>query len=261
LFEVLKLQEKNIKGNGGAVFDSISKKDIELITIPLPPLEIQQEIVAEIEGYRKVLDGARQVVDNWKPQIEVDPEWPVVKLGEIGELKYGFTAAAKENGQARFIRITDISDAGQLVQTDQKFVDISDDNKEYLLETRDLLVARTGATYGKTLLFNEKTKAIYASYLIRIRFKNKRVLPEYYWAFSQSNTYWNQAQRLMTGGGQPQFNGNALKEIFFSLPPLATQQEIVANIEAERKVIDDCRELIVKYEEKIKKVVDRVWGE
>ncbi|MDR1389062.1 MAG: restriction endonuclease subunit S, partial [Treponema sp.] len=245
---------------GKGSYPSVNTSDIENISMNLPPLEVQQEIVTEIEGYQKIIDGCRQVVDNWKPQIDVDPEWPVVRLGEIGELKYGFTASAQENGQARFIRITDISDVGQLIETDPKFVDISDDNKEYLLKTGDLLVARTGATYGKTLLFSEKLKAIYASYLIRIRFKNKSVLPEYYWAFSQSDTYWDQAKKLMTGGGQPQFNGNALKEIYFPCPSLAIQQEIAAKIETERKIVDGCRELIVKYEEKIKKVVNGVWG-
>jgi type I restriction enzyme M protein len=45
------------------------------------------------------------------------------------------------------------------------------------------------------------------------------------------------------------------------LPPLEIQQEIVTEIEGYQKVIDGCRELMVKYEEKIKKVVDGVWGE
>ena len=47
---------------------------------PLPPLEVQQEIVAEIEGYQRVIDGARAVIDNYRPQIVVDPEWPMVAI-------------------------------------------------------------------------------------------------------------------------------------------------------------------------------------
>ena len=56
------------------------------LQIPLPPLEVQQEIVDEIEGYQKVIDGARQVVENYKPVIPIDPDWPLVKLGnkEVG---------------------------------------------------------------------------------------------------------------------------------------------------------------------------------
>ena len=54
------------------------RRFIEGYRIPLPPLDVQKEIVAEIEGYQKVVDGARAVVDNYRPQITVDPEWPLV---------------------------------------------------------------------------------------------------------------------------------------------------------------------------------------
>ena len=67
LFYMLRSLNGIIKGNGGAVFDSISRDQIKEIEIPLPPLEIQQQIVAEIEGYQKIIDGAKQVVNNYKP--------------------------------------------------------------------------------------------------------------------------------------------------------------------------------------------------
>ena len=53
--------------------------------IPLPPLEVQEEIVAEIEGYQKVIDGARAVIDNYRPQIVVDPDWPMMALRDVAK--------------------------------------------------------------------------------------------------------------------------------------------------------------------------------
>ena len=44
---------------------------------------MQKEIVAEIEGYQKVIDGARAVLDNYRPHIPIHPEWPMVELGEV----------------------------------------------------------------------------------------------------------------------------------------------------------------------------------
>ena len=63
----------------------------------------------------------------------------------------------------------------------------------------------------------------------------------------------------MTGGGQPQFNGNALKLISLSVPPLEIQREIVDRIKTERAIVHGNRELIRLYEEKVKKVIERVW--
>ena len=51
--------------------------------IPVPPLEVQRELVSEIEGYQRVIDGARTVVENWRPHIVIDPDWPLVALGNL----------------------------------------------------------------------------------------------------------------------------------------------------------------------------------
>ena len=67
----------------GAQLPRISWAQFQNLAIPLPPLEIQAEIVTEIEGYQRVIDGARAVVENYRPHIVVDPEWPVVALGDI----------------------------------------------------------------------------------------------------------------------------------------------------------------------------------
>ena len=62
----------------------------------MPPLEVQQEIVAEIEGYQRVIDGARAVVENYRPHIAVDPEWPVVALGDVCNFNEDHSAEASK---------------------------------------------------------------------------------------------------------------------------------------------------------------------
>ena len=65
-----------------AAFTSIEWQSFEKIQIPLPPLEVQKEIVAEIEGYQKVINGARAVLDNYRPHIPIHPDWPKRELGQ-----------------------------------------------------------------------------------------------------------------------------------------------------------------------------------
>jgi type I restriction enzyme M protein len=158
--------------------------------IPLPPLETQRQLVDEIAANQRIIDGARQVVEGWKPNLGLElaeslpegvDEWEKFILGDIAELEYGFTASAEETGVARFIRITDINENGTLNKDTTKYVSVTDENKGYLLQEGDLLVARTGATYGKTLYFEGDEQSLFASYLIRIRFSKDVVLPKYYW--------------------------------------------------------------------------------
>ena len=96
-------------------------------------------------------------------------------------------------------------------------------------------MARTGATYGKTMIFEENYPAVYAGFLIKIGIDNNILIPKFYWHFAQSDYFWSQATKLASGGGQPQFNANALKEIKVPIPftnnpekSLAEQARIVA---------------------------------
>jgi len=49
---------------------------------------VQKEIVAEIEDYQKVINGARAVIDNYRPNIPIHPDWPMVVLADVCENHY-----------------------------------------------------------------------------------------------------------------------------------------------------------------------------
>ena len=251
---------QTVTGVGGSLARA-NPSAVADIEIPLPPLEVQREIVAEIKGYQRVIDGAQAVVDNYRPHIEVDPEWPMVTIGEFVKPEYGFTAKAEDRGDARFIRITDIAEDGTIRSDDPKFITLTKEMRKSLLSKGDILIARTGATYGKTMMFEEEYSAVFASYLIRLRFPTEHIHPRYYWTYAQSDAYWNQANSLKTGGGQPQFNGNAIKQIKFPLPTLETQKAIAAEIETEQAIIAANRDLIESFNKKIHATIGRVWGE
>src|SRR5690606_7937088 len=101
---------------------------------------------------------------------------------------------------------------------DPKYVDINEENERFILKKNDLLMARTGATYGKTMIFDEDYPAIYAGFLIKISLDEKLVVPRFYWHFAQSQFFWNQANKLVSGGGQPQFNANVLRDVEMPIP-------------------------------------------
>ncbi|MDP2719827.1 MAG: N-6 DNA methylase, partial [Dehalococcoidia bacterium] len=82
----LKLKELR----GGAGVPGLNRNDTYGLEIPLPPLDEQQRIVEELEGYRKVIEGARQILAAYKPAIRIDPEWPIMPLGDVITLQRGY---------------------------------------------------------------------------------------------------------------------------------------------------------------------------
>jgi len=247
---------------GGGAQGNISPNKILSFKIPLPPLEIQEQIVNELESYQKIIDGAGQIVENYKPTFKIDPEWKWIEIENISNsLEYGYSETAKDNGDYRFIRITDISENGLLRDNEIKYVSLNEKSKNYILKKGDILVARTGATYGKTLYFDREIKAIFAGYLIRINFDKEIINPRYFWIFSQSPEYLKQKYQLVQGGGQPQFNANVIKKIKVPLPTIELQEKIISKIENEQKIVDSNKELVKIYEQKIKDKIAEVWGE
>ena len=179
-----------------------------------PSLATLVEREAVLENKDIVLSGERYKGDENNKGVS----YKTSKLSDVATLEYGFTETAKEKGEVRFIRITDISENGRLKSADKKYIELNKESEKYLLRKDDLLMARTGATYGKTMLFDEDYPAVFASFLIRINVNKEILLPKFYWCFAQTDFYWNQAKNLVSGGGQPQFNGNALKEIEIPFP-------------------------------------------
>lgn len=208
----------------------------QLIEIPVPipcpnnpekSLAIQSEIVRILDKFTALtaeltaeLTMRKKQYNYYRDQLlsfdEGEVEWKT--LGEIGKFTYGYAAKAQISGDARFVRITDINTNGKLSPFEPMFVDISAENEKYTLKKNDLLMARTGATFGKTMIFEEDYPAIYAGFLIKLSLDRDIIDPKYYWHFAQSDYFWEQANKLVSGGGQPQFNANALKQIKAPIP-------------------------------------------
>lgn len=222
-----------------ATVTSIRKPMIEQFPIPLPPLPIQQEIVRILDTFTNFtaeltdklnaeLTARRKQYEYYRDELlTFGEDVPKVSLSELARFTYGFTDKAKETGDTRFIRITDIDDNGNLRRSDAKYITLTEESRKYLLKKGDILLARTGATYGKTLYIPDDTPAVFASFLIKIELDNSRILNRYYWHFAKSTQYWTQAEKYVSKAGQQQFNSKAVGRVLVPIPPLGVQQKIV----------------------------------
>ena len=234
---------------------------LEVYQRPYEGNEVQKEIVAEIVGYQKVIDGARAVVENYRPQITVDPKWPLVPLNEACSIQRGKFSHRPRNeprfygGQYPFIQTGDIARAnGGRISFTQTLND--DGLAVSKLFKPPVVVITIAANIGDTAVLDfpscfpdsvigltphDGTDAWFLELMMRER---KQHLND-----------------IAPQAAQKNINIQILKGLKVPLPPLATQQAIVAEIEAERALVDANRELITRFEKKIQDTIGRVWGD
>ena len=256
--------ERNAEGIG---VRGVTRNFLSELQIPLPPLEVQKEIVAEIEGYQKVIDGARAVVDNYRPHIAVDPDWPMVRLGKVCErLQYGLSARlnTKEIGYKTF-RMNELIDGKCVDSGNMKCCDISaEDFAKYRLVPGDILFNRTNSFehVGRTGVFDLDGDYCFASYLIRLSVSEDAANTFYVNAFMNTEAFQAGIKQYATRAvGQSNINAKSLAAYRIPVPPLTTQSRIVAEIEAEQALVNANRELIDRFEKKIQDTLARIWGD
>ena len=267
LVYVLKNRVENFKKvSQGSTIQGVTKKQLSEIQIPLPPLDIQKEIVAEIEGHQKVIDGARAVVDNYRPHIAVDPEWPMMALGEVCEFKRGpFGGSLKKEifvreGYAIYEQSHAIS---QDFTSFRYFIDEAkfEEMKGFEVQPEDIIMSCSG-TMGRTAVIPDSAPpGIINQALLKLRTMEK-ILTIYLKLWMESFNFQQSIENVTFGAAIKNVASvKILKSLEIPLPPLETQHAIVAEIEAEQAMVESNRKLIERFEKKIEAVIARVWGE
>lgn len=256
LYHTLKhLQEEIYKMQKGGGQPHIYIKDIENLIIPIPPLAKQQNIVVELDSYQKVIDGAKQIIDNWKPSFEVSEEYEIRNLGDIATLVRGpFGGSLKkeifvESGfkvyeQSNCIK-NDVK-IGNYYITESKYKEMI----RFSVQENDILMSCSG-TIGKVLLLNNNfEKGIINQALLKIT--PMSVFPKYlYWYIISNINFDNRGMAIQNIVSIPE-----LKNIKIVLPSIEAQKKIVEQIENERKIVEYSKQLIKLQEEKIKNKIN-----
>ena len=223
------------------------------LEIPLPPLEIQREIVAEVEGYRRVIDGARAVIDNYRPRVPIDPAWETVPLGEVCDVVAG------QSPKAKFYN--DEGHGLPFYQGKKEFTDrlLGPPTTWTTVVTKraepDDILMSVRAPVGP---INEATQTICIGRgLAAIKVKrDKKLDRKFLWSVLL------QLQPTIKGNPGAVFesiNKADIERLSIPLPPLETQKSIAAEFEAEQSLVNGNRDLIARFEKKIAAAIARVW--
>jgi type I restriction enzyme M protein len=251
----------------GGTFAEISKSKFCELEIPLPPMDVQKAIMAEIEGYQKVINGARAVVDNYRPHIPVNPDWPTTELSDVCEaiLTGPFGTSLHQSDYVLdgipVINPQNIVD-GAISANGAKMVSLETRNrlKEFTVRDGDIVIGRRGEM-GRCAVVTSKMNGWLCGtgcFVIRLKAEcNVR------FAFFQLSSPKVRAylEEQAIGVTMMNLNQGILSAIQIPLPPIATQRAIVAEIEAEQSLVAANRELITRFEKKIQDTLARIWGE
>ncbi|WP_026480219.1 N-6 DNA methylase [Ahrensia sp. 13_GOM-1096m] len=226
-------------GTGG--LQRVPRGFIERFEIPLPPLEVQREIVKEIESYQRVIDGARDVIDNYGPYIPIDPEWGSNKLKNLIE-----TVTPKLK-----LQTDDYMLEGEIPIIDQ---------------SKELIAGWTNEVQG-AIQPNEGL-VIFGDHTCVVKFVDQpfvqgadgiKILKAKDGVLARYLAYFLRAYPLPQDGYRRHFS--KLKEREILLPSPDEQASIVQELDAEQAIVDGNRDLIVRFEKKIDAAIARVWGE
>jgi type I restriction enzyme S subunit len=232
----------------GATIPHIYFKDYGKEKIPVPSIEIQQSIVAELDMINELIELKKMqlsYLDNlvqslfyemFGDPLRNEKEWEVKKLGEMcTDIKYGTSKPACDNGQYKYLRMCNLTYNGYLDLTDLKTINISNDEIEKCIVRKgDILFNRTNSIelIGKTCMFDEDEPMVIAGYIIRVRL-NEAILPVYLArAFNLPSI--KKYLRIIAKGAvnQANINSKELASIPVPLPPLSLQQSFAARVNA-----------------------------
>jgi len=240
---------------------SINTRSIRNLEIPLPSLEVQKEIVEELVEYQKVIDGAKQVVDNYKPHFEIDESWDQIKIENIGIIN---NSTYKHFEQEEYIYI-DVSSVGK----GNGLIDHSNIINSSDLPSRAKRKIKKGSVIissvrpnlkGFSIIdFNPKNHVVSTGFMVldvNEKFDNRFI----YYSFYTKNVM-NQMIARMGKGSYPSINQADFKELSIHIPSIEQQVKIADRLDFENSIVQSNKKLIEIYSKKIENRINKIWGE
>ena len=269
LFIITRNLTKKIENDAqGIGVKGVTQKYVANLIIPLPPLPVQEEIVEEIEGYQKVINGAKQIVDNYKPNIKIDPAWDMVRLADICDIiTKGTTPTTngfnfQETG-VNFIKIEAISENGSIDM--DKVAHISNNCHQALsrsqLRENDILFSIAGTKMGISSIVPAYILPANTNQALSIIRLKDGIDALYVLLYLKSPALINIIEKDKVGVAQFNLSLKQIGNLHIPLPPIEIQHEIVARISEEMAIMEQNKRLIEIFQQKIRDKIADVWGE
>ena len=268
LFYLLKSKQELIYSfQTGGGQPHVYAKDFDKFKIPLPEIETQNQIVDELDAYQKIIDGCRQVIENYKPSIDIDPSWEMVELGNICDVKGGKRLPKGENFENNitkypYIRVVDF-EKYSINTKNIKYISekIYQSIKNYTISSDDIFISIAGTIglVGRVPL--EYSGANLTENAAKLVLNNKtKILVDYLMFILGSSFVQNQIKDKTFAVGVPKLAIERIKKIKIPVCSTIVQKNIVENIKQDFSTIENNQKLLEKNQNIIKNKLDNIWS-
>ena len=238
-------------------------KYLKTIQIPLPPLDIQNSIVAECEAIDNEMQTAKSIVENKKNEIaEImkNVKGEMKKLGEIYKISSGGTPSRKEpsywiDGNIPWLTTTEVTN-GYITKTNEYITEEGLKNSSAKLFPKDSLVIAMygqGTTRGRTAKLGIETTTNQACAVLYEKLTD--INTDYVWANLKSQ--YENLRSISHGSAQPNLTAGDIFNFSIPVPPLAEQQKIVEQITALEDQIVAAKKIIADVPAKKQAILDK----
>lgn len=240
----------------GVNIQNLSWKTIGAFEIPLPPLDVQQQIVDELDAYQRIIDGAKQVIANWHPSLPIDPSWELVPLKKVCRFDLQQVQPGSSSASALpYLGMDDVeSGTGAILQSQLRGTVRSN---TFAFDSQHILYGKLRPYLNKVALPDRPGRC--STELVPI-LPNQNVDKTYLAWFLRMPQTVDVIMKGITGSRMPRADLESLMQLPVPLPSLDTQRKIVAAIAEEERAVDACKKLIEISEGKIKSKLTELWG-
>jgi type I restriction enzyme M protein len=250
----------------GVTVPKLNQAKLREIKIPLPPLPIQQEIVNKIEQYQNIIAGARQVVESYKPQIEINSEWDIVPLDNVANVTSSCRIFQNEYVEAGvpFYRTKEIVELNQgkeisleLYISNERYKELK--KKNDIPKKGDLLISAVGTLGVIWVIPDDREFYFKDGNLIWVN--DLKNINSNYLRYVLEIAFNTRMAELSNGAAYNALTIVKLKQLPIPLPSITEQEVIIDIIENEQKLINSNKQLIIIFEQKIKDEINKLWAE
>ena len=242
----------SLKKGGGV--PHVYFKDMQKFLVPVPPLEVQNEIVRILDNFTALTAEltaeltARKKQYSWYRDylLKFENKVKMVKIGDLFEFKNGINKDKGSFGKGTpIINYVNVYKKNKIYFEDLKgLVEASNDELvRYGVKRGDVFFTRTSETIEEigytSVLLEDIENCVFSGFLLRARPITDLLLPEYCaYCFSTSNIR-NTIIKKSTYTTRALTNGTSLSQIEIPLPPLEVQKRIVEVLGNFEKICND----------------------